>query len=363
MCNEIMFIIPSFNVGGAERVTINVIKWVERQGEKITLVVLDGRGSLREEVPKGVEVIDLNTGRLRFSIISIASILKERKPATVFSTIDYVNFAVIFIIRILKINTNVVIREASTPSMVLKEMTFPKKNLYPYIYRFLYSKADFIVAQCDCMKKDIIDNFLIRDSQVVRIYNPIDVERVRRKSKVFFPSEFSPHAVNIVTAGRLVESKGYGVLLKAFSVLLKNVSNAKLFIIGDGPLRNGLSLLARELEIENEVRFLGFLANPYPYIRYADLYVLSSNREGFPNVLLEALACGTKVVATDCNSGPREIIGNNEFGHLARVNDPDSLALAMHEYLNTMNKTADRAEMFDISKGGQQYSELFRLKS
>lgn len=111
--------------------------------------------------------------------------------------------------------------------------------------------------------------------------------------------------------------------------------------------------------MENKINFLGFNENPYPYYYYSDTYVLSSRWEGFPNTLLEALACEAKVVATTCKSGPKEIIENDKYGILVEVNNAKSLANGIMKSLEGNNKSNDRASVFSIEKIVKKYEEVF----
>jgi glycosyltransferase involved in cell wall biosynthesis len=138
----------------------------------------------------------------------------------------------------------------------------------------------------------------------------------------------------------------------------KDYPNVHLTILGEGELENTLKKQAIDLDIVDHVSFLGFVDNPYPYYYYSDTYILSSRWEGFPNTLLEALACGTKVVATNCKSGPNEIIGNNEYGILAEVSNIESLSTSIIRSINGSNKSNNRGEHFEVSKIIKEYEKI-----
>jgi glycosyltransferase involved in cell wall biosynthesis len=164
--------------------------------------------------------------------------------------------------------------------------------------------------------------------------------------------------INIIAVGRLTYVKGFDILLKAFKIVNNKIPNTYLTILGDGELKLELENQAKTLNINNNISFVGFENNPYPYFFYSDTYVLSSRWEGFPNTLLEALACNAKVVATDCKSGPREILKDNKYGILVPTEDYVSLAEGILISINGVNKSNDRANAFDVKNIIQEYEEL-----
>src|SRR5690606_18248854 len=134
--------------------------------------------------------------------------------------------------------------------------------------------------------------------------------------------------------------------------------NVHLTILGDGELREDLQKTAKDLGVVNSITFEGFKDNPYPYYYYADMYILSSRWEGFPNTLLEALACGTKVVAINCKSGPREILGDNEYGELVEEGNSDALAVGIIKSISEQNKSGERANFFNIDNVIKEYEKI-----
>ena len=138
----------------------------------------------------------------------------------------------------------------------------------------------------------------------------------------------------LVTCGRLSKQKGFDVLLRAVSTIAQRCA-IELWILGEGRERRSLAALVGELDLANHVRFLGFHDNPFPFFRQADLFVLASRWEGFGNVIVEALGCGTPVVAADCPFGPAEILGHGQWGRLAPRENSEALAAAIHEVLES----------------------------
>ncbi|MBT2216480.1 glycosyltransferase [Virgibacillus dakarensis] len=353
MKKKVVFIIPSLRGGGAERVTVNIIRNLNPNKFDIKLILLKKEGPYLSLLPGDIEIIDLKTERVRKSLIPLIKILNIIRPDVIFSTMGHLNLAVLSVKIILRGNPKVIIREANTPS---KDIT-QNKRLFAYLYRYLYPKADLIIAQCDEMKKDIIDYSNIKEEKIEYIYNPLDIGNIKKMAEGKNP--YQENKANFLSVGRLNQQKGFDLLIKAFDIVSKNIPNAHLTILGEGKLKQELEDQTKTLGIEEKISFVGFKNNPYPYYKYADVYVLSSRWEGFPNTLLEALACGVKVVSTNCKSGPREILGENEYGITTEEGDYKSLAKGMIASYYGKNKTGDRANFFDINHVIGEYEKLF----
>ena len=164
----------------------------------------------------------------------------------------------------------------------------------------------------------------------------------------------------IVSIGRLHRQKDFPTLFTAFARLLEH-RPARLLVLGKGPQLSELSKLAGELGISRHVDFPGFVDNPYAFLARARLFVQSSRHEGFGNVLVEAMACGCPVVATDCPSGPSEILENGRWGQLVPVGDPAALAEAMARAMDApprRDALRDRASFFSVERAVSRYEEL-----
>jgi glycosyltransferase involved in cell wall biosynthesis len=160
--------------------------------------------------------------------------------------------------------------------------------------------------------------------------------------------------------GRLTEAKDFGTLIKAFAEVLK-VKDCRLVILGEGEKRRELESLIESLNLVNKISMPGFVDNPYKYMRQASVFVLSSKWEGLPNVLIEAMACGTPLVATDCPSGPNEILQNGEYGLLVSVGDKDKMAEAILQQLEVptdCNKLLERSLNFSVTRAVNEYLKL-----
>jgi len=235
----------------------------------------------------------------------------------------------------------VVISERGTPSLYL-----PSLSAAGTIFRMmrrLYPKADRIVAVSQGVADDLIALLNLPTEKVAVIYNPVVTPELfeRAQELINHPWFEQNQSPVILAVGRLSPEKDYPILFKAFS-LVRQVRPAKLLILGEGEERANLERLAVELGIQNDVSMPGFVDNPFAFMSKASVFVLSSAWEGFPNVLVEALACGCPVIATDCRSGPREILDNGRYGRLVPVGDHEALAKAILDALDNPDSPADR---------------------
>ncbi|WP_321327963.1 glycosyltransferase [uncultured Ilyobacter sp.] len=348
MKRKLAIVIPSLRGGGAERVMLNIISHLNREEFNIRLIVIKKEGPYEKKIPSDIDVVDLNSNRVRYSILKLIKELNKFKPDVILSTLGHLNLVLLSIRAFLKSKPKIIVREANTPSKSLTKLPKLKRKIFIYLYGKLYPTSDVVIAQCKEMKKDIINSFGVPDNKIIYIYNPIDLKSITEESTEFNP--YDRNYINIVSVGRLTYQKGFDILIKAFQKVVLEVPNARLSILGDGELREELTQLINKLKLEDFIKIVGFKENPYPYYKYASLYVLSSRWEGFPNTLLEALACGTNVVATDCKSGPREIL--EDIGNYGLVEEDDDIALAemMISVLKT-KKINDRSiiEKYDTS--------------
>ncbi|WP_404429633.1 glycosyltransferase [Sutcliffiella horikoshii] len=356
MKRKLAIVIPSLRGGGSERVIINLINNLDLDKFEIKLLVVKKEGPYIKYLPNNVSVVDLKSERVRYSLFKMVRVLNEYKPDVILSTLGHLNLVLISIRKFLKNSPKVIVRESNTPSMSLTKLSNGKKRLFKFLYRCFYPKADLIIAQCKDMKQDIVKTYRIDERKIDYIYNPIDLNSIISNAGELNP--FDDNKTNIVAVGRLTYQKGFDVLLRSFKLVNQELPNSRLTILGEGSLKDTLDNQVKQLSISDSVSIIGFKDNPYPYYKNADLFVLSSRWEGFPNVLLEALACNTKVVATKCKSGPKEILENGKYGQLTEVENEVSLAKAIIESLNSEYIGQNRAKDFDISVIIKQYEKL-----
>ena len=331
----VLFLIPSLRGGGAERVITTLLQHLDRSSFKLTLALVDARESVfLNEVPADVEFIDLGCRRVRYALPKIVALIWKRRPDVVFSTLGHLNLALAMLRPSLPRRPRYIARESSIVSQVLAANR--NSRLWRWMYRRFYGNHDVVVCQSQDMLDDLVANHAFPRERTVLIHNPVDVERIRRLAAETGPDNDPAFkkkldGVQLVATGRLAHQKGFDLLIEALALL--DAARIRLTILGEGPLRACLERLAHARGVADRVRFVGFQENPYAYFVRADAFVLSSRFEGFPNVVLEALACGTPVIATPAPGGTWEILDDIPQCVVAREVSSQALADAIGEWL------------------------------
>lgn len=311
----ILFILPDLNMGGAERIITLLINNLDKNKFIPKLLLMRKEGYYLEFLDKEVEIIDVKTERIRKSIFPILSVLRRLKPDIVFGgwgeVSAYLAPLIPFFPKIFFI--------ARETNIVSKHITRPEIKFF---YKF-YNNYHKIIAQSDDMKDDLIKNINVKENKIIKINNPIDVSLIQSLSMKEINLPFSNQFKNVLAIGNLSKRKGFDNLLQVFSYL-KN-ENINLYILGDGRDKEKLLKLKSQLGL-NKVFFLGKVTNPFPYLKKADLFILSSRYEGFPNVLLEAGICGTYSLANNCKGGINEIIESGINGDILNIEDYKNFA-------------------------------------
>ncbi len=326
---KISFFLPSLRGGGAERATA-VLSSGLAEYYPVDLVLSRAEGPFLKWLSPGVRVIDFKKSRVLTSTLPLARYLREEKPRVLISGMTHANIIALWAKALAKVKTRVFVVEHTNITQV--KIPFWEKKFFKALMKSFYPSADVVIALTEDMKLEL--RKILPSVKINVIPNPVVNENIYSLSREPLTHPwFSPKKYPVVLAvGRLTSAKGFDVLLKAFSIVLKGLK-ARLFILGEGPLRGELETLARQLEIEDWVEMPGFVHNPYKFMARSDLFVLSSRWEGLPTVLIEALSLNLPVVSTDCVSGPREILKNGMFGKLVPVEDYIALAKAIEETL------------------------------
>ena len=321
---SIIFILPDLETGGAERIVTTIANHLNREKFEPKIMLLRKEGGYLDFLKDDVGIIDLKTPRIRHSLKPILKEIRKRKPDIVFSGFGEVKAYLALFIKLFP-KTKFIARETNVVSqhVTRKEIKF--------FYKF-YNNYHKRICQSDDMQNDLIENFKIKREKIIKINNPVDFEFIDGKlENATKPESFSDGFKNIVAVGNLSARKGFDNLLKVFSHL-KN-EKIKLHILGDGKDKDVLSQLKSNLKLENVI-FHGQQKNPYQFLKFADLFVLSSRYEGFPNVLLEAGACGTYALANNCKGGINEIIQEKINGEISDIENHEEFAEKLKSVLN-----------------------------
>lgn len=321
--------LPGLYEGGTERVMLNLAKGFSARGYAVDLVLARAEGPYMPQIPDGVRTIDLKSPRVLESLPALIRYLRRERPIAMVSAM-FANLIALWARRLSGIPHRLVITEHNTLASVIRYQADLRWRIYPTLAGWFYPWADAIVAVSNAVKEDLARTAKIPRERMDVVYNPIvnDDLQAKGKAPLDHPWFQEGEPPVIVSIGRLANQKAFDILLRAFPLVTKDTP-ARLLIFGEGENRPALEEQIRQLGLEKDVRLMGFVANPYPYLTHASVFVLPSRWEGLPTVLVEALYLGAPIVATDCPGGSREILQNGKLGRLVPVENPPALAEAI----------------------------------
>ncbi len=350
--------------GGAERVMLNLAGGFVEQGLEVDLVLVKAEGSLLSEVHPKVRVVNLGCQRLLLSIPAMIRYLQQQQPTALLSALEDTNLVALWARQLAGVSTRIVVSVHNNLSQESQQATELKRRLTPYLVSWFYPWADKIITVSQGVAQDLVKMGLSSE-RIQVIYNPIITPEYCQK--ILAPLNhpwFSPSEPPVILGvGRLHKQKDFPSLIQAFA-LVQQMIPARLMILGEGKERQHLEALVQKLGLNEKVALPGFVANPYIYMRHAAVLVLSSAWEGFGNVLVEAMAAGTPVVSTNCESGPAEILSNGQYGKLVDVGDIQGMAKAI---VDTIEQPKDsvtlgrRASEFSLDKALAQYWQVLQI--
>jgi glycosyltransferase involved in cell wall biosynthesis len=352
--------------GGVERQSLIIAEELRRAGIDVTLVLHRFRGELIDQVPSGLRVVDLKSARTLSDVPRLARYLRSAKPDVLLSNVDLNNVAALLAKAISFSPTKVVICQHNTISATFIS---GEKWIYRHIARCYSLLSPLIsrgVAVSDGVAAELTKATGLPDGSVLTINNPVVGPdfAARCDEPVEHPWFSQKRGPVFVTAGRLVPQKDHDTMLRALAIHRQQV-DSRLIILGVGPLTDQLRQRAVDAGMTDAVDFLGFQPNVLPYIRQADAFLLSSRCEGFGNVVVEALGCGTPVIATNCDYGPAEILDGNRYGLLVEMQNPAAMAAAMGQVATLRERfpaemLKQRAAEFSYAVCASRYIALFK---
>ena len=372
MKTKISILIYSLASGGAERVVSLLLNELKQKYD-ITLFLMND--AVFYDIPHDLELIYIeNSDPQESGIIKLVKLpllawryKKLNKSEISLSFMNRPNYINI-LAKLFGMRSKVIISERAMPS--LQHSSGIQGKINQFLIKILYHYADKITANSLGNSRDIEENFGCKD--VVTINNPLNIAQIDKLAQQGV--QYLDRKFTFITIGRLDSGKNHALMIEAMREI-----DAKLYIIGDGELRENLELKIEHLKLKNKVILLGRQENPYKYIAQADCFLFTSNYEGFPNVLLEALACELPIISTDCQSGPREILAPQsdiklqlkdkielaEYGILIPIKNLEKLKESMHLMMQdaTLRKSYEekakkRAEDFAIEKIVKKYEEI-----
>ncbi|NBM53727.1 glycosyltransferase [Proteus sp. G2669] len=331
---KILFIIPSLTGAGAERIITHLINNINKEKFNIELLlVFDVKHTFLEKITSNIKIYELKKNKsLKFCLFDILKSVKKIKPDTVFIGSGHLG---LLLSPLIIFNKKV--------KWIVRETNFASLNTTKYLakvfYNLFYKNYDLIIAQCDDMRKDLINIFNIPSHKIHTINNPIDTDYIdsQLSCNINEKIELSENKINIIACGRLTYQKGFDLLLKNISKKKLSSNKYHLTIIGVGEndkrdISIKLHKIVVKYNLESIVSFVGFKDNIYNWLEKADVFILSSRFEGFPNILLEAIYCGTPAISNICPGGINEII--NESNGIVFDIEKELVADKIEELLN-----------------------------
>ncbi|HRT90208.1 MAG TPA: glycosyltransferase [Bacteroidales bacterium] len=327
----LLALILSLEGGGAERIFTRVLKSLSDRFS-IVAVVFYPRGRYLDGILSIPDIRFYSLEGERGNTISfvrrLRTIIKKENPSRVLSFLYYPN--IVAYLSLFRLKTPLVLSERSNHRLYLGSSL--KHRLWKGMLAGAYRKAFRIVTVSEGVRKFIADDFRINPSKIEVIYNGIDFETLDRlKEEPVNDFGFKKELKYILAVGSLVRAKNYPLLIDCFRIIAGRHNDIRLIILGSGTLEEDLKKMVKDFKLEDFVTFMGYVENPYRFMASATCYVLSSDWEGFPNSLLEAMYVNGHVVSTDCPTGPSEIISDGTDGLLCEPGNPVQLADAIEK--------------------------------
>lgn len=333
LAKRVLVFRPSLGDGGADRITVTLLHELDRARFAPTLVLVRRTGALVDEVPADVPVVELGVRRLAFAVPALARAIRRLAPDVIFATSSGANPVAVLARALARSRAHLVLSQRS--AVVPATFGSARAALEVPLKRLTYRRADLVTAVSDGVGDDLVARLGLSRDQIRVVYNPVIGRDLaaRTAAPVDHPWFARDAAPVLVAVGRLTAHKDYPTMFDAL-VALRRTHPVRLAILGLGPLRATLEREVAVRGLAGEVEFLGFDPNPYRYLARAALAVQTSRVEGLPGTIIQAMACGTPVVATDCDFGPREVITDGRDGYLVPVGDAAQVAARLAQLLD-----------------------------
>jgi glycosyltransferase involved in cell wall biosynthesis len=331
---KLMIIVPSMHAGGSEKVILHLVNNLNRNLFDIRLLVLNKSGALLQFLPVDISIVYMNYQRTMYAVPGIIRAVRTHRPQIVLSTLGHLNLIIATIKWILPRQTLLVARESSIISIRNKDERYPR--LFDFLFRTVYHRFHLIICQSNYMKDDLRRHYNVPLEKMVVINNPVDFSQLPARQ-----IKGSSENVKLLSIGQIRPEKGYPRLIEALS---KCEQSFHYTIIGGGDVSK-LKALAASHAIDQNITFAGQILNPFSVLASSSCLLLGSHYEGFPNVVLEANACGIPVIAYNSPGGHNEIIRNGENGWLIESAD-ELCALIESRAFDSL----DRAKIIQMTK-------------
>lgn len=366
MCDTLAIFLATSGHSGVDRIMKNLIRESARRGINVDLLHVRGHGPHFDEPVENLRIVDLGVSHVNGSLVPLIRYLRRERPIGLLSDKDRVNRVALLARRVARVPVRSVVRVGTTVSVNLSQRDWLQRRIQSLSIGHLYRWADRVVVPSRGAAEDLVQ-WLNVPSHLIRVLpSPIVDKKVLSMASEppDHPWFNEPTVPVILGVGELCARKDFSTLIRAFA-RVRGGRPCRLVILGEGRQRKQLERLVTDLSLGDAVSLPGFVKNPFPYMKRASLFVLSSICEGLPVALVEALALGTPVVATDCPSGPGEILDHGRFGRLTPIGDEASLAQAVMGTLNDPLPSSvlmSAAMPFSVAQATSRYLQTLGVK-
>lgn len=362
---RVTIFLPSLSTGGAEIATLRIATALVDRGHDVDLRTVRDEQAANRRPDERVLSATFAKRHARSAIFDLARDLRARRPDLLLTAMDQANVAGLVAARLSGTRMPVVVAFHTEVISASQRSKTLYARVRPSVARWTINRADHVIAVGDGVRAGLLQLVPTGSKKITTIYSPIIADELFELAAEPVSGLGFDLAETVLAVGRLAPVKGFDVLLRAFARTERRHPHAHLLILGEGPLRGELEQLARQLGIAERVHLPGFVTNPYQFMQRCGVFALSSRWEGLPTVLVEAGVLGCTIVATDCPTGPRELLGGSARATLVPVDDPEALAAGLSGALGQPRQHRDGKEDGDwvehtLIESGRRYDQLLR---
>jgi len=351
---RLVAIIHGLHIGGAQKMMVTILNYFVNENFEVHLIVFASKGILTAELEENITLHELNCPSIAKGMGKCLRLVYKLKPDLLFSGIGHLNLALAPFIPLMKLflpKVKWIARETNIVSLQNKDSKYPK--IFDWLYKKFYKNYDKIIAQSIDMKQDLANNYgLLNNIEVIN--NPVNIKKIESLVNKKETTLLNPEKINLLSVAGLRKEKCHDLMLQVISLL---DDKYHLTIVGEGELRLDLLALAKSLGVEKRISFVGYQANPYEYMEEANFFLLTSQREGFPNVLLEANSIGLPIIAFASLGGICEIIDEGINGFTVTFGEVELMAQKIEE---SRLFIFDKKRIKEMTKERYAYSTILK---
>ena len=366
---KIAFFIPTIDIGGVEINTLNLSYSIKNQFGKPLLIYLREKNTeLKREFSETMALVKMKDRRSIFLFLSFKEMIKREKPEIIVIS-SFINLIHLTLLKkFFYFDLKIIFKVETNLERDLRNQSVIDLILFKLFKNFSFKLCDLVVCSCNSLQQSFLRTVKIEPHKLKTIYNPVvkneHLNSNYKSAEHRFFNELNPDRKVFISIGRLVESKGFSELIKTFKkyISIKEDQDAKLLIVGIGPLLDQLNQLIESLNIEDSVEIIPFNNSFVRFIQSSDVFVSNSSYEGLNNNIVHALSQGKKIIATDCEFGPREVLLDGKLGTLIQPGNQDELLKAMQNIFEnqgaSQERLIERSKDFSIDKISEKFISM-----